>query len=146
MACGSAPKTCPSLRAWRASAHAASRTIHQMFVRLAEVFVSVVDARPQELVCAHIRGWELAGVRQTHAADDVDYHVVAEAKYCQVVRRARAARGRADAAAAAAAAAGQLHASCLPALRRKRAGCGPLTSARATASRRGSRYCCGRAR
>jgi hypothetical protein len=64
-----------------------------MFVRLAEVFVSVVDARPQELVCAHVRGWELAGVRQTHAADDVDYHVVAEAKYCQVVRRARAARG-----------------------------------------------------
>ena len=66
--------------------------IRQAFFRCSEVVFSVMDTRPQELLCVYLRGVELAAVRQEHSEEENDYSVVVEAKYCQVDNCVVAAR------------------------------------------------------
>ena len=58
--------------------------IRQLFFKCTELIVSLVDSRPQEVVCVYFRGLEFAGVRQQHSPVDVDYTMVFETRYCQV--------------------------------------------------------------
>jgi len=59
-------------------------SIRQFFCKCSEVFVSIVDSRPQEVLCVYFKGLEVASVRQQHSASDMDYTVLCEVKYCQV--------------------------------------------------------------